>query len=99
MPNKDKYIKFKNFETKIKSPFMIQADFESILVPIDNGKQNPNESYPTKYQKHVASSYGYKLVCVNDKFSTPFKTYLVKDTVCNFINNMLILKRCDEKPF
>ena len=23
MPNKDKYIKFKNFETKIKSPFMI----------------------------------------------------------------------------
>ena len=30
---------------KIKSPFMIYADFESILVPEDNGKQNPSESY------------------------------------------------------
>ena len=49
------------------------ADFESILVPEDNGKQNLNESYTNKYQKHVACSYGYKLVCVDDKFSKPFK--------------------------
>ena len=72
MLKKGEYIKFKNFERKIKSPFMIYADFESILVPEDNGKQNPNESYTNKYQKHVACSYGYKLVCVDDKFSTPF---------------------------
>ena len=26
---------------------MIYADFESILVPGDNGKQNPDESYTT----------------------------------------------------
>ena len=26
-------------------------------------------SYMNKYQKHVACSYGYKLVCVDDKFS------------------------------
>ena len=37
---------------------MIYADFESILVPEDNGKQKPNESYTNKYQKHIASSYG-----------------------------------------
>ena len=29
---------------------MICPDFESILVPKDNGKQNPNESYTNKYQ-------------------------------------------------
>ena len=55
MPKKGQYIKFKNFERKIKSPFMIYADFESILVPEDNGKQNPNESYTSKNQKYVAS--------------------------------------------
>ena len=44
--------------------FIIYAHFESILVPEDNGKQNPKESYTKKYQKHIASSYGYKLVCV-----------------------------------
>ena len=72
MPKKGEHIKFKIYGRKIKSPFMIYADLESILVPEDNGKQNPNESYTNKYQKHVACSYGYKLVCVDDKFSTPF---------------------------
>ena len=51
---------------------MFQEDFESILVPQDNEKQNLNESSTNKYQKHVACSYGYKLVCVDDKFSKPF---------------------------
>ena len=39
---------------------MIYADFEKILVPEYNGKQNPNEPYTKKYQKHVAGSYDYK---------------------------------------
>ena len=49
MPKKGEYVKFKNFERKIKSPFMIYADFESILVPEDNGKQNLKEFYTNKY--------------------------------------------------
>ena len=49
MPKRGEYGKFKNFERKIKSPFFIYADFESILVPEDNGKQNLNESYTNKY--------------------------------------------------
>ena len=53
---------------------MIYADFEGILVPKDNEKQNPEEPYSNKYQKHIACSYGYKLVCVDDKFSKLFKT-------------------------
>ena len=32
MSKKDEYLKFKNFEKKVKSPFMIYAYFESILV-------------------------------------------------------------------
>ena len=40
---------------------MIHVDFESILVPEDNGKQTPNASYTKKYQKHIACSYGFKL--------------------------------------
>ena len=89
MPKKGEYGKFKNYERKIKSPFMIYLHFESILVSEDNEKQNPNESYTNKYQKHVACSYGYKLLCVDDKFSKPFKSYLGEDPVYNFINNMV----------
>ena len=51
---------------------MIDADFESILVPEDNGKQNLNDSYIKKYQKHVVCNNSYELVCFDDKFSKPF---------------------------
>ena len=30
------------------------ADFESILLPEINGKQNSGELYTSKYQKHIA---------------------------------------------
>ena len=51
-----------------------KTDLESILLPQDNGKQNPEEPFISKYQKHIACSYGYKLVYVDDNFSKPFKT-------------------------
>ena len=66
MPEIGEYVKFQNFERKIKSLFMSCVDFESILVSEVNGKQNPNESYTYKYQQLVACSYGYKLVCAHD---------------------------------
>ena len=40
---------------KKKKKITISADFECVLVPVDNWKQNP-ESYTNKYQKHVACS-------------------------------------------
>ena len=33
---------------------MIYADFESILVPKDNWKQNQKLTYTNKYQKRIA---------------------------------------------
>ena len=39
-------------------------------------------------QKPTTCTYGYKLVCLDDKFSKPFKTYLGKDVVYNFINSV-----------
>ena len=47
----------------------------------DNGKQSPDKSYTTKCQKHVACSYGYQLVCVDEKLCKPFKSYLGEDGV------------------
>ena len=50
LPKKIEYIKFKNCGRKTKSPFMNYVDFESIVVPDDNVKQNPDESYTNKHQ-------------------------------------------------
>ena len=89
MPKKGEYVKFKNYERKVKLPLMIYADFDSILMLENNEKQNPSESDTSKYQKHVACSFSHKLVCVDDKFSKPFKLYLGEDAVYNFINSMI----------
>ena len=49
MPKEGEYVKFKNYEIKLKPPFIIFEDFESILVPENNGKQNSQGSYTNKY--------------------------------------------------
>ena len=89
MSKNGKYITFKNLEGKIKSTFKVYAEFESILVPEYNRKQNPNEAQTSKYKKHVGCSYGYKLAYVNDKFSKLFKSYIGKDAVYNFIRDII----------
>ena len=55
----------------------------------DNVKQNLNESFTNKHQKNVACSYGYRLICVDDKFSKFFKSYLDEDAFYNFISSMI----------
>ena len=44
MSKKGEYVKFINYERKIKSSFIIHVDFESILMPENNGKQNLEDS-------------------------------------------------------
>ena len=45
----------------------------------NNGQKIPNESYTNKQKKHVGFSYCYKLICVDDKFSEVFTSYLGED--------------------
>ena len=58
-------------------------------MPEYNGQSHRERSYTNKYQKHIAFSYGYKLLCVDDKFSKPFKTYFGEASVYNFVNSAI----------
>ena len=73
MAKEGQTVKFKNYTNKIKSSFMIYADFESILVSENNGKQNTGESYTNKYQNQTECSFGYKLADVDGQISKLFK--------------------------
>ena len=90
---KREYVTFKIFERNIKLPSMIYAEFESVLVPEDNGKQNSEESYTAKHKKHVACSYGYKLVCADYKLCKPFKSALDEKSSNNIVEES---KKCSE---
>ena len=53
---KSEHVRFKNYERKIKSPFMIHSNFKSILEPADNRKQNTDGSY-TKNIKNMLLAF------------------------------------------
>ena len=40
-------------------------------------------------RKQISKTCGYKLISVNGKFSKPFKAYLCKDEIYNFMKNMI----------
>ena len=67
LPKEGTKIKFKNHRNSMPVPFVIYADFESILVPEgerSESESSEDESSTTLYQTHKACSFGLKTVCV-----------------------------------
>ena len=57
MPPKNKFIKFKDFEKQLPSPFVVYADFECFTKPMNSCSPNPKDSYNYNYQKHEPSGF------------------------------------------
>ena len=51
-------VKFTKTEYQLRLPFVIYADFESILKKHDVCKNDPEKSWTLKYQSHEACGYG-----------------------------------------
>ena len=66
LPEPGTMLSFKNYYRKMRVPFIVYADFESFIKPIDTCQPNPNTSYTNKYQKHVPSSFCYYIKCFDD---------------------------------
>ena len=88
MPKQGSTIEFKDGQNQFKVPFIMYADFESILEPMDHGSPNPNQPYTNEVNQHMPSGW-----CVYSKFAygdvdNPLRTYRGKDcieTFCNYI--------------
>ena len=66
MPPPGTYLRFKNFLHSEKVPFVIYADFECLIKPMDNCNPYPNKSYTKKYQKHEPISFSYYIECFDN---------------------------------
>ena len=107
MPTKENNIlKFENHYKQQQVPFVIYADFESILEKIQGCKPYDEKSYTQAYQKHTDCSYGYKVVCsYDDKYSKNIQIYRGEKAVYKFMERMLeevdyckkIFKKCLNK--
>ena len=92
---KEKWLKFHDGQYQFKVPFMLYADFESILKPIDEwyrdkmntmkAEREAKASYAEKINTHVLSGW-----CVLSTFAygdapDPLKIYRGKDCVQKFV--------------
>ena len=59
MPPPNTFLKFDKFRFSERAPFVVYADFESFIKPMDSCDPDPNHSYTKKYQKHKPSGFSY----------------------------------------
>jgi len=67
LPKPNTKTKFQNYNRSMKVPIVIYTDFESFIKPISIWQPDPRQSYTNKYQKHIPSSFCYKIVCSGNK--------------------------------
>ena len=64
MPKQGSTIEFKDGQNQFRVPFIMYADFESILEPIESPNPNPNQPYTNEVNQHTPSGW-----CVYSKFA------------------------------
>ena len=76
------------------APFVVYADFESILksvneVDVTQGVSTGTASSTTVYQEHVSCSFAYKVVSsVDPDFSRPLVMYPGEDAADKFVRDL-----------
>ena len=88
MPKQGSTIEFKDGQNQFKVPFIMYADFESILELMHHGSSDPTKPYTNEVNQHTPSGW-----CVYSKFAygdvdNLLRLYRGKDcieTFCNYI--------------
>lgn len=91
MPEEGSTLAFQNCNGSMRVPFIVYADFESFIKPIDTCQPNPENSYTKQYQKHTSSSFCYYIKSYDDiVYSQPPVAYTAEtkdeDVAQKFVN-------------
>ena len=80
-------LKYEHYYRSEKFPFIIHADFESYIKPMQSCDPNPESSYTKQYQKHEPSSFCYYIKCFDDEGYKPkLVSYTGEDAAQKFVN-------------
>lgn len=84
LPDPGTLIQFKHFERMQDMPYVIYADFESLLEPkLDGNEFNSNNT--TVLQKHLPAAFAYYIVCSHDSAQNKYVSYRGQDCVAKFL--------------
>ena len=79
-------LKFKNYHRSEKVPFIVYADFECFIKPIQSCDPDDKSSYTKQYQKHEPSSFCYYIKCLDDEIYEPkLVSYTGEDAAQKFV--------------
>ena len=89
MPFEDtKILQFNQYYKSDKAPFIIYADFESLIVKIDGCENNPEKSSTTNVSEHIPSGFSMSTIssikCIENKHDV----YRVKDCMKIFCESL-----------
>lgn len=79
-------LQFKNYKALLRRPFILIADFESMLQSIKGNVPTTKSSY--LYEKHEPVAVGYVIVCSFDKKYNSYASICCKDPQVWFIEQM-----------
>lgn len=89
----NKFLSFKGWEKTFFHPFIIYADFESIIKPVYGPEPNNQETFTQRTQKHEAACYSFILLD-HKKNIVYSKSYFGEDCVENFIISLKNVGKC-----
>lgn len=85
LPESNSILQFKHFDRKQKIPFVIYADFESVL---ENSDINTSPHTRT-YKVHKPACFAYYICCSYDSTLNKYVTYRGRDCVDKFIELLI----------
>ena len=99
MPHKNLIVQYSDGQFQFKVPFIMYADFESILEPIQSPGNNLTISSMRGINNHVPSGW-----CVHSKFAygkveNPLRLYRGEDCFKKFCDHVIGEARCLYQSF
>ena len=88
MPKEHEKIKHLPGEKSLKAPFIICADFESLLKKTQYCQNNPKNSYSKRKAKHKPSGYAWCSICSFDDTKNKRYFYRGKDCIEKFCKDL-----------
>jgi len=93
MPEEGTYVQFKDWYKQFKVPFVIYADFETLLNPVEMAEHGQDESFTETFQEHVPCGYCFYVVAQDESVQIPAPfdkpvLYRGPDTVDHFIETI-----------
>ena len=90
MPTKNPIVEYSNGQHQFKVPFIMYADYESILEPIQGASNNPNQSSTRGVNLHTPSGW-----CLHSKFAygkveKPTTKYRGPDCIEKFCEHIIL---------